>query len=147
MRDLLENRLLWTAILADLLAQGLKVTLVLLLQRRWQSERIYGAGGMPSAHSAFVSALATGVAITEGVGSPLFAVTAVLGLIVIYDAMGVRRAAGQQALVINELILSLGRELGTQHGQEKLKTLLGHTLPQVIAGIALGIGVGLLMLI
>ncbi len=145
MVDFLANRVLWVAILADAIAQLLKVLLVLIIERQWVPERLFGSGGMPSSHSALVSALATGVAIQEGLGSSLFAVTTVVGLVIIYDAMGVRRAAGQQAHILNELIVELGHVLDEGFKPERLKTLLGHTLPQVVAGVILGVSIALLL--
>ena len=139
MGGILANRILLTAIAADAIAQVLKAVVYFALERRWQPERLFGQGGMPSSHSALVSALATGVGITQGFQSPLFAVAAVFALVVMYDATGVRRSAGRQAHVLNELIIRLNdlMEEGFEH--RALKTFLGHSYPQVFAGLVLGI--------
>ena len=91
---------------------------------------------MPSSHSAFVTSLATGVGLTEGFDSTLFALAAVFALIVMYDAAGVRRAAGKQARVLNAIIEDLNRR---ELHPERLRELLGHTPVEVLAGALLGI--------
>ncbi len=143
MGEILGNRILWTAIAADASAQLLKAVFVLLLDRKWSAERLFGSGGMPSSHSAFVSALAAGVGIEEGFGSPLFAMAAVFALIVMYDATSVRRAAGLQAHVLNELVVRLSHVLDEGFKPETLRTLLGHSVPQVVAGLGLGVAAAL----
>jgi acid phosphatase family membrane protein YuiD len=143
MQDLLANRLLWTAVAADVTAQLLKALIVLLVERRWSFERLFGSGGMPSSHSAMAAALATGTAITQGFGSPLFAITIVLAAIVMYDAAGVRRAASLHAGLLNDLIHELESVLDEGFTPEHLKTLLGHTYPQVAAGLLLGVAAAL----
>ncbi len=144
MSGLFSNRILLTAIAADAAAQLLKAVFTLLLDRRFSLERLFGSGGMPSSHSALVSALATGVGLTQGFGSPIFAVAAVFALVVMYDATGVRRSAGKQAHVLNELILRLGHVLDEGFRPQTLKTLLGHSYPQVLAGLILGIAAALI---
>ena len=144
MDELLGNRILWTAIAANAVAQILKAVFVLLLDREWNAERLFGSGGMPSSHSAFVSALATGIGIEEGFGSSLFAVAAVFALVVMYDATSVRQAAGRQAYVLNDLIVRLSHVFDEGFKPETLKTLLGHTFPQVVAGLGLGVAAALL---
>ncbi|MFO7950902.1 MAG: divergent PAP2 family protein [Candidatus Fermentibacteraceae bacterium] len=139
MGGILGNRILLTAIVADATAQALKAVVYLLIERKWCPERLFGSGGMPSSHSALVSALAAGVGIREGFGSTLFAVSAVFALVVMYDATGVRRSAGRQAHVLNDLILRLGHVLEEGFEHRALKTFLGHSYPQVLAGLLLGI--------
>ncbi|MER3483443.1 MAG: acid phosphatase [Meiothermus sp.] len=139
MADLLSNQVLWTAILASTFAQILKLFIYYLVERRWEWERLAETGGMPSSHSATVAALATGVGITSGLNSSLFAITIVLAIIVMYDATGIRRAAGLQAERLNDLIDEF-RKLVEQGPQtEPLKELLGHTYLEVAVGAALGI--------
>lgn len=91
---------------------------------------------MPSSHSAFVTSLATGVGLVEGFDSTLFALAAVFALIVMYDAAGVRRAAGKQARVLNAIIEDLNRR---ELHPERLRELLGHTPVEVVAGARLGV--------
>ncbi|MBW7916064.1 MAG: divergent PAP2 family protein [Trueperaceae bacterium] len=139
MSGILGNLALWSALSATVAAQLLKVTLVLILERRWAPERLLDTGGMPSSHTASVAALATSVGLLYGWGSPTFAIAAVFGSIVMYDATGIRRAAGQQAEAINDLVKELGHLFDPRYQPRALKTLLGHTYPQVWAGALLGV--------
>lgn len=141
--ELLGNKVLWTALLAATLAQVFKVLLVLATERRWAPDRLLETGGMPSSHSAAVSALATSLGFSYGWGSPYFAIATVFGSIVIYDATGIRRAAGMQAELINELVQEMAHLLDEGFRPQALKTLLGHTYPQVLVGALMGILVGL----
>lgn len=142
--ELLANRWLWTAVLASTGAQLLKVLLILLFDRRWRPEAFMETGGMPSSHSAMVAALSTGVALSEGVGSPLFAIAAVFSLIVMYDATGVRHSSGVQARLLNELIQELSAVVREGFAPKTVRVLLGHTYLEMLAGLLLGIGVGFL---
>jgi hypothetical protein len=142
--SLFSNSILWTALLATAVAQVLKVLLVVVTERRWAFERMLETGGMPSSHSAAVSALATSVGIVHGWDSPYFAIAAVFGFIVMYDATGIRRAAGMQAELINDLVKNLSHMFDEGFKPNRLKTLLGHTYPQVLVGALLGILVGVM---
>lgn len=142
--DLLANRPLVSALVAWFVAQTLKMLLFSILERRLNWRRLIETGGLPSAHAAFVCGLATGVAVSEGVGSSAFAVAAVLALVVMYDAMSLRREAGKHADILNELLL-LSFIQDAFKEREALKELLGHTPLEVLAGAALGIATGLLM--
>ena len=99
-----------TAIISWFAAQVLKVILVLISSKRLDFGRFIGSGGMPSSHSALVCSLTTAIGCTEGVSSGLFAVCVVFSLVVMYDAAGVRRAAGQQAKILNRLVEMWGKE-------------------------------------
>ena len=136
--EVLANRALWAAGIAVLVAQILKVFWVLLVERRLWLRMFIEAGGMPSSHSAMVSALAASVGIQAGWDSPLFAVAAIFAAVVMYDAAGVRRAAGQQAEVLNKIIDDFYK--GRPIRFERLKELLGHSPTEVLAGALLGIG-------
>ncbi|MCI9273899.1 MAG: divergent PAP2 family protein [Clostridiales bacterium] len=135
------------SILSWLAAQLIKVLIALFITRKFELERLVGSGGMPSSHSALVCGLATSVFIRHGVTSYEFAIAAVLALIVMYDAMGVRRAAGEQAKTINKLV---NWYVFDQKNEEEsppevepdkmLKELIGHTPIEVISGALLGIG-------
>ena len=142
MPSILENTPLVAAVLATLLAQLLKVFLVLVTERRLLLVRLLETGGMPSSHSAAVAALATSMGIIYGWASPYFAVAAVFGSIVMYDATGIRRAAGMQAELINDLVNELAHLFDEGFQPQALKTLLGHTYPQVLVGALLGITSG-----
>lgn len=140
--DLLHNRWLWTAMVASLSAQLVKVFLILLLERRWRPEAFMETGGMPSSHSAMVAALSTGVALTQGLGSPLFAACAVFASIIIYDATGVRHSSGVQAKLLNELLTELRDVVREGFAPKPIKVLLGHTYLEVFVGTLLGIFAG-----
>jgi uncharacterized protein len=137
---ILENRVLLVALIACLMAQALKLFIELIQNRKLNVSVLVTTGGMPSAHSALVTALATGVGQTIGWASGEFAVAMVFAIIVMYDAAGVRQAAGKQAKILNQMIDELFREHPNFNG-DRLKELLGHTPVQVIAGSALGITV------
>ncbi|WP_216317601.1 divergent PAP2 family protein [Deinococcus aestuarii] len=142
--DLLGNRWLWTAVLSSTGAQVVKVFLILLVERRWRPAAAMETGGMPSSHSAMVAALSTGVALTQGLGSPLFAASAVFALIVMYDATGVRHSSGVQARLLNELVEELRAVVREGFAPLPLKVLLGHTYLEVLVGTLIGIGAGFL---
>ncbi len=144
MLELLSNHVLWAAVAAMGVAQAFKVVLILLTERRFAPGRLLETGGMPSSHSAAVSALATGLGFSYGWDSPLFAIAAIFGSVVIYDATGIRRAAGMQAELINDLIRELSDVFDEGFRPTALKTLLGHTYPQVAVGALLGIATGAL---
>ncbi|NLM36928.1 MAG: divergent PAP2 family protein [Firmicutes bacterium] len=135
-----ENTVFWSAFLAWLVAQILKGLLSLIKQKKMDFRRFVGAGGMPSSHSAFVSALATGVGLTDGWASTSFALALVFALVVMYDAAGVRLAASKQAQVLNKMVQELFGEREFHH--KRLKELIGHTPVEVIVGALLGIFFG-----
>lgn len=144
MLELLLNTPLVAAFTATVLAQALKVLLVLATERRLALDRLLETGGMPSSHSAAVAAVATVLGIQHGLGSPYFALAAVFGSVVIYDATGIRRAAGKQAELINDLVNQLNHLFDEGFRPLALKTLLGHTYPQVLVGSLLGILTGIM---
>lgn len=124
------------------LAQVLKVVVVLLTKRRLDWRYIWASGGMPSSHSAFVCACAAATGSLYGFSSALFAISAVLAIVVMYDAANVRKAAGEQAKILN-YIMEHWNEMKPELFGKELKELLGHTPLQVIAGALLGIFVGM----
>lgn len=136
--DILDNRVLLVALIACFIAQALKLFFDLVRNRKFNISVLTTTGGMPSAHSALVTALAAGVGQTTGWASPEFALSMVFAIIVMYDAAGVRQAAGKQARILNQLVEELFHE-HHELNQDRLKELLGHTPFQVIAGSALGI--------
>jgi acid phosphatase family membrane protein YuiD len=135
--DFFSSSILVTTAIAWFVAQVLKVIFVLIKSKKVDFSRFVGAGGMPSSHTAFVVSLAVAVGLAEGFASTLFAVSVVVALVVMYDAAGVRRAAGQQAKILNKLVDEWGKEDFTETGK-KLKELLGHTPVEVFAGAVLG---------
>ncbi|TVQ13029.1 MAG: divergent PAP2 family protein [Leptolyngbya sp. DLM2.Bin27] len=136
--DIIDNHVLIVALIACFAAQGLKAIIELVRHRKLNLRVMVGTGGMPSAHSALVTALACGVGQTLGWASPMFAATSVFSIIVMYDAAGVRQAAGKQAKVLNQIIDELFQEK-PEIREDRLKELLGHTPFQVIAGSILGV--------
>lgn len=138
-----------TALLGWFVAQALKVLVVLLKEKRFDIRRMVGSGGMPSSHSSFVMALTTAVAFENGVGSPLFAVCAVLSFVVMYDASGVRRETGRQAAILNDIIdiiENIGKDNPEVFGK-RLKELIGHSPVEVAVGAVLGVVLGVLLYI
>lgn len=141
--DIVNNDVLLVALLACGTAQLLKAIIELIRHRKLNLRVLVETGGMPSAHSALVTALACGIGRTLGWSSPAFAVTSVFSIIVMYDAAGVRQAAGKQAKVLNQIIDELFQEK-PEFNEDRLKELLGHTPFQVIAGSVLGVVVSYL---
>lgn len=143
--DLLENTTLIAAVLSWLIAQIIKTIIILIQTKAFVPERLFGAGGMPSAHSALVCSLFMCVAHERGFASPEFAIAFCFAMVVIYDAMGVRRAAGEQAKAINKMADIFEQE-GVEVNQKDLKEYLGHTPLEVLAGVLLGITVALVLI-
>lgn len=135
---ILDNQVLWVALLACLIAQVSKLVVELVKNGKVTVRALVTTGGMPSAHSAFVTALATGVGQTMGWDSPIFALAAIFAIIVMYDAAGVRQAAGKQARILNQIIDEMFQE-HPKFNEDRLKELLGHTPFQVIVGSILGV--------
>ena len=132
-----------TSIISWFIAQLIKVITVIINDKRLDFRRFVGSGGMPSSHASFVTALTTSVGLIEGFSSVNFAICAVLSLIVMYDAAGVRRAAGQQAKILNKIVEEWeNADFG--HTDKRLKELLGHTPFEVFAGALLGIAIAIL---
>lgn len=140
-----HNSVLSASLLACFSAQGLKVIIELLRNGKVNLRFLVTTGGMPSAHSALVGALATGVGLTVGWNSPEFAIASLFAVIVMYDAAGVRQAAGKQARILNQLLDEFFHD--SHHvNEERLKELLGHTPFQVFVGLAWGISISVLAL-
>ncbi|XP_028092264.1 uncharacterized protein LOC114292484, partial [Camellia sinensis] len=134
---LASNPTFVSGLFALVIAQSTKVILNFFVERKWDLRIMFASGGMPSSHSALCTALTTSVAICHGVADSLFPVCLGFSLIVMYDAIGVRRHAGMQAEVLNMIVEDLFQ--GHPISQRKLKELLGHTPSQVFAGAMLGI--------
>lgn len=138
--EILGNQVLVCAVVGWTVAQVLKTLIDLYLNRSFNPERLFGSGGMPSSHSATVCALTTAAGIKYGAGSFEFAVSFVLAMVVMYDAMNVRMETGKQAKLLNRVFFENILELDGVLLQERLKEYVGHTPLQVVAGAALGIG-------
>lgn len=134
--DLLGNTVLLAGLTAWLLAQLLKIPTHYLVHHEWDFGLIFTSGGMPSSHTALMTATSLAIGLYDGFGTPLFALAFAVSMIVIYDAAGVRRQAGIHAQRINVLV----RELLNGHpvSQDLLKEVIGHTPRQVIGGMILG---------
>lgn len=136
--DIFANRTLQTAVISWFIAQLIKVVITLITDKRFDFTRLFGSGGMPSSHAAFTVSLAVAVGLNSGFRSVEFAITAAFAFVVMYDATGVRRSAGEQARILNRIVESMGRENLSETGK-KLKELLGHTPFEVFGGAVLGI--------
>jgi uncharacterized protein len=141
--DLLHNNALIAAVLAWLVAQLLKTLVALVRDRKLDLGHMVSPGGMPSAHSALVTALATAIARLYGIQSSLFAVAAVFAGVVMYDAAGVRLAVSRQARILNRMIDDFFHSRGFD--EHRLRELVGHTPVQVIVGALLGFLFGILL--
>ncbi len=140
------NRILLIALIAWAAAQTAKVIIYWIINKKFVLERFFGDGGMPSSHSAVVAALATATGLQCGWNSPLFAIAAILAIIVMHDATGVRQETGKQAKVINDIVKTLeARGRGELTPAETLKEFVGHTGPQVLVGALGGIAVTVIM--
>lgn len=132
----------WSAITAGFLAQLLKPIIYYLRHRRWKLGLLKESGGMPSSHTAIVTALALSVGLHEAFSSTIFAVTCTLAVIVIYDAANVRYYSGQNIRVTRQLVKDVQENLHTEFDnpiyQIKLKDVLGHRWTEIIGGILLG---------
>lgn len=123
--------------------QLFKLIYDLVTTKKFNFKRIMGAGGMPSSHSAVVTSLATLIGKNEGLDSGLFALSVIFAFIVMYDAAGVRRAAGKQAKLLNKIVQTPG--LSKVEVSEKLVEALGHTPFQVLVGATIGFIVGIIL--
>lgn len=143
LKDLSGNRTLWAPVVVALAVQLWKFLWPLIFYRRFEPEQLWSTGGMPSSHSALVTALAVSVGMHAGFGSTTFAVSVVLAMVVMYDAAGIRQAAGKQAQKINRIVEEL--LAGHPLNEEQLRELLGHTPLQVTVGGLIGALAGWLL--
>lgn len=140
--EILNNKMITLMVSIWIIIQIFKFIVDFIKNKRVDFKRLIGSGGMPSSHSAVVTCLATTVGMVDGFGSSQFALAVGFALVVMYDAAGVRRAAGRQARILNQLITS-NKKI---NNNEKLKELLGHTPIEVAAGAIVGVLWALLML-
>ncbi|HEV2966588.1 MAG TPA: divergent PAP2 family protein [Candidatus Dormibacteraeota bacterium] len=136
-------KFLLAPLVAWAIAQAAKVILTSWRQRRLNLRVLAETGGMPSSHAAIVMGMTTAVGKYAGVSSAAFAIALIFSFVVMYDAAGLRRAAGRQAAILNRLVEDLVHMRGMQ--EQKLRELLGHTPVEVVVGALLGIGVGLIL--
>ena len=141
--DIVTNKYLYVPVLVWFFIQTFKVIWDLVTTKKFNFKRILGAGGMPSSHSAVVVCLAVMIGRECGFNSPIFALALIFSFVVMYDAAGIRRAAGKQAALLNKLINTPG--LSVPQVQERLVEVLGHTPTQVFVGALIGVIVGLIV--
>lgn len=138
LKQFLSNKIFFTVFFAWVFSCLLKGMIVCIREKRLDITRFMGPGGMPSSHSTIVTALAVCIGVHDGFDSTAFVICCAFALVVMYDASGIRRAAGQQARMIN-MIIDTWNESDPLEKQMRLKELLGHTPIEVFAGAALGI--------
>ncbi|WP_132372507.1 divergent PAP2 family protein [Melghiribacillus thermohalophilus] len=150
--DIFSNFPLWIALFGVLFAQLIKVPIHFLATKEFKPGLAFSTGGMPSSHSSAVSALTTAIGIENGLSSPVFAIACVFSIIVMYDASGVRRHAGEQATVLNQLVKDFQRFMVEAKDwskkeelekREELRELLGHEPIEVFFGAVTGVGLAL----
>lgn len=145
MEQLLSNYPLMTAVLSWFVAQVLKTAIDAYFNKGINWERMTGSGGMPSSHSSTVVSLAVAIGVSYGVDSTLFALALIFAIVVMYDATGVRRETGKQAVILNRLLLDNPFSWTGEEIDKKLKEYVGHTPLQVLMGAILGVLIALIM--
>ena len=145
MEQLLSNYPLMTAVLSWFVAQVLKTAIDAYFNKGINWERMTGSGGMPSSHSSTVVSLAVAIGVSYGVDSTLFALALIFAIVVMYDATGVRRETGKQAVILNRLLLDNPFSWTGEEIDKKLKECVGHTPLQVLMGAILGMLIALIM--
>lgn len=143
--DWFTNPYLMVPLISWASAQIIKMIINFIMTRKWDFERLFGDGGMPSGHSATVASLATVCGLHFGTGSVQFAMACILAVIVCHDATGVRQEAGKHAMLLKEMLKSFDDIYREKIPEIKLKMFVGHTLLQVVAGIGIGVAVTLLL--
>ena len=142
-QEVITNKYVYIPLIVWFCIQTFKVVHDLIKTKKFNFKRILGAGGMPSSHSAIVTCISAMIGKSEGFDTPIFALSLIFAMVVMYDAAGVRRAAGKQARLLNKIVETPG--LSSVQVQEKLVEVLGHTPLQVFVGAFIGIVVGLLV--
>ena len=142
-QQIITNKYIYIPFLLWFGIQLFKVIWNLVETKKFNFKRIMGAGGMPSSHSAVVTSLTTLIGKSEGFGSPIFALSLIFAFIVMYDAAGVRRAAGKQARLLNKIVETPG--LTGLEVTERLVEVLGHTPLQVFVGALVGVTAGIIL--
>ncbi|MCK4308579.1 MAG: divergent PAP2 family protein, partial [Candidatus Atribacteria bacterium] len=137
LNQILRNQIIIIAFITWILNQSLKLFIFYFTEKKWDIMRFFGAGGMPSTHSALSVCVAVTIGFKEGWDSTLFALALIISFIIMADAAGVRRATGEQAKVLNKIILEFFKEIKLK--DKRLKELVGHTPFEVIVGAFIGI--------
>jgi uncharacterized protein len=139
LNDFFGNKVLIISIVGWAIAQILKVIVVLIQEKRVAWNYFVTSGGMPSSHASTVTAMTTAIAMVYGVGSVAFCISAVMAVIVMYDAAGVRQSVGQQSVIINRIVKEIQFKSPKDRMEHDLREIIGHTPFQVTMGAALGI--------
>ncbi|MBI4845933.1 MAG: divergent PAP2 family protein [Candidatus Omnitrophica bacterium] len=142
-REVAQNRVVWASFCSWGMSQGIKIFSGIIKNKRFDFKWLLSTGGMPSAHSAGVSSLATSVGLYAGFNSLVFAITAIFALIIMFDAQGLRRMTGRQAVLLNRIAEDI--YLKHEVKQDRLIELIGHTPIEVFMGAVLGILVAILV--
>jgi acid phosphatase family membrane protein YuiD len=142
--NLWDNKILIVAVIADLVAQGIKPFIHYAEYHEWKWQLLFSYGGFPSSHSAAVTALTTMVAFTSGLASPLFAICVIFSAVVVFDASGVRQEVGKHARTLNAIFEEF--KLWDRFDYKHFTELVGHTLFEVVGGMALGLLIALVSL-
>lgn len=145
-RSFFDNSIFRAAILSWLIAQTIKVLHTFIMKKRFDFTRFIDSGGMPSSHASFVMGLTTSIGLMHGWDSTYFAISLCISLVIMYDAAGVRRAVGKQAIVLNKMLEDMQRKKKKIVTEQRLKELIGHTPVEVFAGAILGIIIANLMI-
>jgi acid phosphatase family membrane protein YuiD len=140
-----DNRILDIVLVALIVAQVLKVLFGFIRERKFNFRYFLDMGSMPSSHTASVVSLTTAVGLKEGLNSTLFAISIVFAIVVMYDATGIRQAAGKQAALLNKIVENIRKKEGYSLIEENLRELLGHTKMEVLVGALIGAGIAFLM--
>jgi uncharacterized protein len=141
MTHIVTSKIFYISIIAWIIAQGMKVLIYYFRYHKINFRLFVGSGGMPSSHSTLVSCLATTIGLEAGWNSPVFLLALGMAMVIMTDAAGVRRAAGQQAKILNEIMDNMSQS--KPFSQQRLKELIGHTPVQVLVGAFIGVVVGL----
>ena len=141
--ELASNKVFFVTLYTFFITQTVKVAIGVIREKKFNFKWFVGTGGMPSSHSATVSALATAVGLFVGFDSVLFVVALAFAIVVITDAQGVRRATGKQAEILNKMLDDIYWKKHIQ--EDRLKELLGHTPVEVLVGIIFGIILALIL--
>jgi hypothetical protein len=135
--QILNNKILWLTLLSWAIAQGIKIAIGLVREKRFNFIWIFRTGGMPSAHSAAVVALAFSLGKEIGFSSPIFAFASIFALITMFDAQTWRRSIGVQARILNRMIDDIHKK--GRVGEDRLRELVGHTPVEVLVGALIGL--------
>ena len=138
--EIFANKIFLSCLIAVVAAQLIKISIDYVGRKKWNMSLLFSTGGMPSGHSAVVAALATSVYLDETATLALFAVVIVIAIMTVYDSLTIRKTVGHHTSILNEILRAL-----KLHNKYAVKELAGHSFTQVIAGIALGVAIALIV--